>query len=273
MKAEIFNKIAWILLLCILMFVLVFPILWILFLSARPEWKMFEPIWSLPFDFTLENYSKVLNLDFLSSMKNSLIIALITAGVSSAIAAPAAFSLSQWKFKANGFVMWFVLVLRMASPIGFAIPLFLAYVKIGLVDTYLGMVLAYLTFSLPLAIWLMWLFFNELPKDIFEAGIVDGASVYKTLLKIGLPLAAPGILSSIVLIFGSCWNEFFYALVLARSNVSTGTVAIMNFITYSSYDWGGVTSACVILILPTIPISYFMKKYLVKGFMSGSVKG
>lgn len=254
--------------------IIVSPIIWMIYLSVKPAYLMFDTSIRFPMEITFDNYKSTLNLDFIKSIMNSFIIGGVTAIVSILLGAPAAYTLafSQWSLKVKEKYMSIILLLRMASPIAFAIPIFLVYSKLHLIDTHLGLIMAYLTFTLPLVVWLLWMFFLDIPVSILEAGMVDGASVFQRFTKIVLPLGGPGIIAAGILSFGACWNDFFFSLVLTRNEASTGTVAVINFLKYSGYDWGGVTSASVLLILPALPIAYFMQKYMAQGLTSGAVK-
>jgi len=260
-----------ILLLCL---IIVSPIMWTLYLSLKPAHLMFDTSIRFPTEMSLENYRTTFSPDFLKSIGNSLSVGISTAVVSIFLGAPAAFALafSQWKLNVKEGYMSILLLLRMASPIAFAIPIFLVYAKLHIIDTRFGLMCAYLTFTLPLVVWLLWMYFLDIPGTILEAAQVDGATVFQRFWKIVLPLASPGVLAASILAFGACWNDFFFALVLTRQEASTGTVAVMNFLKYSGYDWGGVTSASILLILPALPIAYFMQKYMASGLTAGAVK-
>ncbi len=254
--------------------VVVAPILWTIHLSLKPQSQMFIVGIKFPIEITFDNYRTTFNSTFLGYIWNGLIVGLLTALISVILGAPAAYSLafSNWSVKIKEKYMYIILLLRMASPIAFAIPIFIAYTKTRLIDTHLGLLLAYLTFSLPLAVWLMWMFFLDVPPAVLEAGMIDGASVFTRFTKIALPLCAPGVFTAAILTFGACWNDFFFALVLTRYDANTGTVGVMNFLKYSGYDWGGITSACILLMIPAIPIAIFMQKYLAQGITAGAVK-
>jgi len=270
--SRLWHKLAMAVGVTLLTIVVIMPFVWMGFLAFRPENRMFDLPWQPPFEFTWSNLRAVFTPEFYKAITNSIMVAVGSAILSLFIGCPAGFALARWRFRTKGVLLWLVLLLRMAPPVGFVLPLFLVYLKFGLIDTRIGLMMAYLTFTLPLVIWLMWMFFSEIPPELFEAALVDGASVWQSFLKIGLPLSRPGLLASGVLAFGAGWNDFFFALVLTRAKASTGTVAVVNFLKYSSYDWGGVASACLILIIPAIPIAFFMQKYLVQGF-AGALKG
>ncbi len=249
------------------------PLIWMLIISFRTESDIFNSVWTFNFAFTLDNYKEILNYEFTRSLLNSVMAALGSTMISLLFGVPAAFALSKWTFKLKQTLSWLILVLRMAPPIGFVIPFFLIALNYNLIDNLLTLIIVYLTFTLPLVIWLMWMFFTQLPEELFEAAWIDGASVIKSFFLIALPLSAPGIITSAILSFSAAWNDFFFALILTRSNSSTGPVEVMNFVTYSSTNWTGIASASIILALPTIPMIFLMQKYIVQGITGGALKG
>ncbi|QUW21265.1 carbohydrate ABC transporter permease [Sporosarcina sp. Marseille-Q4063] len=249
------------------------PLIWMLIVAFRVPDKIFEPIWMSPTGFTLDNIVGVLKSGFPKSILNSFTAALGASSIALIIGVPAAFSLAKWKIRGKNYYSWFVLLLRMAPPIGFAIPLFLFFVNFNMIDNIFGLIVAYLIITLPLVIWLMWMYFSDLPNELLESASIDGASLWRTFFSIALPLSKPGLVTAGILSFILAWNDFFFALILTRSKSSTGPVAIMDFLTYSSYNWSAIASASILLALPTIPIIFFMGKYIVSGIMGGSVKG
>lgn len=250
-----------------------FPMIWMVFIAFRTPDAMFEPFWKSFSSFSADAFTATLQSDFLKAVGNSITVAIITTALSMVIGTPAAFSLAKWGIKRKFVIKWLVQLLRMAPPVGFAIPLFLAYTNLGMIDSLPGLVLSYITFTVPLVIWLMWMFFAQLPDELLEAAWMDGCSIWRSFLRIAVPLSTPGLVAAGILSFITAWNDFFFALILTRSNASTGPVAVMNFLTESSYNWGGIASAGLILSLPTLPVIFFMGKYIVQGLTSGAVKG
>jgi len=249
------------------------PLLWMVIVALRPADRIFEPVWVSPTAWTFVGFSESMTPEFLKSIWNSFASSLGATVLSMIFGVPAAFALARWTFKAKFTLSWLILVLRMAPPVGFAIPMFLTYLKLGLIDSIWGLILAYLTFTLPLVIWLMWMFFEQLPHELMEAAWIDGSGVVKSFMMIALPLSAPGLVASGILAFTSAWNDFFFSLILTRSEASTAPVAVMNFLTYSSANWSGIASGCLLLSLPAVPITFFMQKYIVQGITGGALKG
>ncbi|WP_201305475.1 carbohydrate ABC transporter permease [Paenibacillus puerhi] len=250
-----------------------FPLVWMAFLAFRTPDAMFEPFWRNLSSFSTETFVSTLQSGFTKSIWNSFLAASISMIVAMVIGTPAAFALAKWSIKRKYIWKWVIQLLRMAPPVGFAIPLFLAYINLGMIDTLPGLILSYVTFTVPLVIWLMWMFFSQIPNELMEAAWMDGSSIWRSFLTIALPLSTPGLVAAGILSFIFSWNDFFFALILTRANTSTGPVAVMNFLTESSYNWGGIASAGLILSLPTLPVIFFMSKYIVQGLTSGAVKG
>lgn len=248
------------------------PILWTLLLSFRPTTHLFEPIWDSPGALTFDNYRSIARSNFPSALLNSF----ITAGSSTLIAlllgVPGAFALSKRRASNKFFASWLLLLLRMAPPVGFVIPLFLIYVQAGLIDSYLGLIFAYTSLTLPFVVWSMWTSFNQIPDELVEAGLMDGATLGQTLRLIVIPAARPGLVAAGVLSFLLAWNDFFFALVITRADTTTAPVAVMNFVSYASVDWGAIAVAALALTLPIVPIIIVANKYIVQS-LGGAVKG
>lgn len=248
------------------------PILWTVILSFRPQTHLFEPIWSSPTALTFDNYGSIARSNFPAALLNSF----ITAGCSTVLAlllgVPAAFTLSKRRASNKFFASWLLLLLRMAPPVGFVIPLFLVYVKVGLIDSYAGLIFAYTSLTLPFVVWSMWTSFNQIPDELVEAGLMDGASLPEVLWLIIIPAARPGLVAAGVLSFLLAWNDFFFALVITRSGTVTAPVSVMNFVSYASVDWGAIAVAAIALTLPIVPIIIVANKYIVQS-LGGAVKG
>jgi multiple sugar transport system permease protein len=201
---------------------------------------------------------------------------MITSFASTALAlligVPASYALSRGGFKASrGIALW-ILATRMAPPIAFTIPFFLAYRFLGLSDTLAGLIIVYLTFNLALVIWMMQPYFDGVPRELEEAAWIDGSGVWSAFWRVTLPLSAPGLAATAVICFILSWNDFFYALVLTRTNASTAPVAIVNFIQYTGWEWGRIAAAGTLVMLPVVVFSILVRNYLVRGLAAGGVK-
>ena len=256
----------------VLLFFAALPTVWVLILSFREQSAMFEPIWESPLALTLDNIIALTRSDFPKALLNSF----ITAGCSTALAmivgVPAGFALAKSRLSGKFYASWLLLMLRMAPPVGFVIPLFILYISGGLIDSYFGLIAAYMTLTLPLIVWLMWNSFSQVPDELIEAAIMDGASLGKAFILVALPVARPGAVAAAILGFLIVWNDFFYALIITRSSTATAPVAVMNFISYDSVDWGAIAVASIALTLPILPLMMIANRYIVQS-LSGAVKG
>jgi len=248
------------------------PTVWALILSVRAPTEIFEPIWESPLAVTLDNFFKITRSDFPKALLNSCITAGLSTLLAMLVGVPAGFALAKSRVAGKFIASWVLLLLRMAPPVGFVIPLFLAYVNTGLIDTYTGLVFAYMTLTLPLVTWSMWNSFSQVPDELIEAAIMDDASLTQAFLLIALPAARPGAVAAAILAFLVAWNDFFYALIITRSSTTTAPVAVMNFISYDSVDWASIAVASIALTLPILPLMAIANRYIVQS-LSGAVKG
>lgn len=248
------------------------PTVWVIILSFRAPIAIFEPIWESPTALTLQNFFKISRSDFPGALLNSFITAGLSTLFAMIVGVPAGFALAKARLSGKFVASWVLLLLRMAPPVGFVIPLFLLYANTGLIDTYLGLVFAYVTLTLPLVTWSMWNSFAQVPDELIEAAIMDDASLSKAFFLIALPAARPGAVAAAILAFLVAWNDFFYALIITRSGTATAPVAVMNFISYDSVDWASIAVASIALTLPILPLMAIANRYIVQS-LSGAVKG
>jgi multiple sugar transport system permease protein len=247
-----------------------FPFIWMLQMSLRPNDDIMG--YSLRFVPTLENYRALWIGNFPKSFVNSLAASASSTLLSLLIGVPAAYALSRWRFRARRAVALWILATRMAPPIAFTIPFFLAYRYLHLLDTVTGLVIIYLTFNLSLVIWMMQGFFDSVPRELEEAAWIDGCTIWGTFRRIVLPLAAPGVAATGVLCFILSWNDFFFALILTRTNAMTAPVAIVDFMQYEGWEWGKIAAAGTLVMLPVIVFTFIVRTYLVRGLMAGGLK-
>jgi multiple sugar transport system permease protein len=252
------------------MVVVLFPFIWLVQMSFRPNKDIFG--YDLLFMPTLDHYRALWTGAFSKSFVNSAITSGASTLLSLLIGVPAAYALSRGGFRSSRRIALWILATRMAPPIAFTIPFFLAYRHAGLLDTHLGLIIVYLTFNLALVIWMMQPFFDGVPRELEEAAWIDGCGVWQAFRVVTLPLAAPGLAATAVICFILSWNDFFYALVLTRTNASTAPVAIVNFIQYTGWEWGRIAAAGTLVMLPVVAFSMLVRNYLVRGLMAGGTK-
>ena len=252
-----------------------FPIFWIatasfkteLSLYARPpQWLFFSPI--------LDNYRRVLsNIPFFQYLTNSLVIAVGTTVGSLVLGVLAGYGFARFRFRGSDAVRFLVLVTRMAPRIVLVVPYFLMMQKLGLLDTYAGLLIAYISFALPFSIWLLIGFFVDVPLEIEEAAMIDGCSPIGVLLRVVIPIVAPGLVVAAIFAFLVSWNEFLFALILSGVNAKTLPVVIAGFSTDVGPLYGEMSAAAVMVMLPNIVMTVALQRFLVRGLTLGAVKG
>ena len=255
------------------MLFLLAPVIWMLSSSFKGTLAMFADPPVLIADFTFENYAAVLaDSQFTGAFLNSIVVSTGTMIISMILAIPAAYSLARLRSNARPALVTAILLVRAAPGMIFVIPYFLVYQRTGLIDTKLGLIVINTIFSIPLAIWVMIPFFQSVPNAIEEAARIDGATRLQILTRVAMPIAAPGIASTAILVFIFSWNEFLFALTLTRFDAKTAPIAILSYMAYEGTEWGKVSAAGVIILLPVAVFAMLIRKYLVRT-AAGGVKG
>jgi len=250
-----------------------FPVLWLMQISLKTDVEAMRMPPAIFFVPTLDNYAAIFQGRFARSFLNSLVVSLSTTLVGMLLGVPAAYALSRASFgRSQGLALW-VLATRMAPPIAFAIPFFLAYRWLGLIDTLSGLLIIYLTFNLSLVMWMMRTFFDGIPRSLEEAAAIDGAGPLQVFRRITLPLSGPGLATTAIFCFVFAWNDFFYALVLTRSRALMAPVAIVNFMNYEGWEWGKIGAAATMIMLPVVLFALAVRRYLIRGLTAGALKG
>lgn len=257
----------------LLILALLSPVAFIVQMSVRTGVDAFRMPPTLVFSPTLQNYVDLIEGKFIRALMNSTVTATATTVLALLLGVPAAYTFSRARFRGQRLLSLWTLTTRMAPAIAFGIPFFLIYKELGLIDTRVGLVVIYLTFNLSLVIWMMRAFFDGVPRSLEEAAYIDGAGVATSFLRIALPLTAPGVATTAIFTFLLSWNDFFYSLILTRSEAVTAPVAIVNFMNYESWEWGKVAAAATTIMLPVVALSIVVRKYIVRGLTAGAVKG
>jgi ABC-type glycerol-3-phosphate transport system permease component len=243
--------------------------------SVTPEAEILRaPPW-LPLRPVLEHYRALFaERDFLTPIANSLIVAGATTALAIGLGAPCAYALARGRARGRRAVIAGVLAISMFPQISLVAPLFLLLRAIGWIDTYPGLVLPYVTFAMPLAIWLLLGYFRQLPADIEAAARVDGAGSLRLLVEIVLPLAAPALAATAILTFLYCWNEFLFALSFTiRPERHTVPVAVALFRGQYQVPWGQILAAAVVSSAPVAALVLALQRRIVQGLASGAIKG
>jgi multiple sugar transport system permease protein len=273
LKRTVYDLVSIVVLIFFLIVILI-PIVWFIVVSIQPSNVIHSSTPVFHFTPTFKNYVNVFSrLDFLVFLKNSFIVcgsATILALIAGSLAA---YSFARLKNSLTTHLSFWVLSTRMLPPIAVVIPLYLLLSKIGLLDTFSGLILVYITINLPYVVWMMKSFFEEIPPELDEAAMVDGCSKIGILRRIIIPIALPGVISTGVFVFILSWSEFLFALILTGTRTKTLPVAIAAFITDRGIEWGNMAAAGSALILPLAVMFYFIQKFLIRGLTFGALKG
>jgi len=250
-----------------------FPFAWTLLLSFKTTDDIFAGATKLISRPTFENYAALWEGEFRRSFANSAIASIVSTFVALLIGVPGAYALSRMTTRAERPLSLLILASRMAPPIAFTIPYFLAYRWLGLLDTLAGLIIIYLTFNLSLVVWLMRSFFDSVPRSLEEAGWLDGATLWQTFTRIVLPISGPGLAATAILCFLYSWNDFFFSLILTRKEATTAPVAVVNFMNYEGWEWGKIAAGGTMVMLPVLVFSIAVRRFLIHGMTAGAVKG
>ena len=258
-----------------------FPVFWLLMLSLKTPATVGDGR-LVPDEWTLDNYEALFTggLDdspFLQPLINSILIALIATTIAIILASFTAYAIARLEFPGKFLVLAGSLAIAMFPPISVVGPLFDMWRALGIYDTYIGLIIPYLTFALPLAIYTLVAFFREIPWELEQAAAVDGATPLQAFRKVIVPLAAPGMFTAAILVFIFCWNDFVFAITLTSSPEGGQTVpAALAFFTGESQftaPTGNIAAAAVLVTIPIIVFVLFFQRRIVAGLTAGAVKG
>jgi multiple sugar transport system permease protein len=268
----------------LIMLFFLFPIFWIVLMSFQTN----EDILRIPpspfFTPTLSNYQALitgklqtvsgsLDIAFMRNLGNSVLLSTISVALALLLGVPAAYAFARFKFPLSEDIAFTLLSFRFAPPLLILLPLSLYYQQIGLTDTYVGLIWIYQLIALPLILWIVRGYFEDISPDIEAAYRISGHSWLSTFTRIAVPLAGPGIAAAGLLAFIFCWNNFVFALILASADKQPVTVGSLAFVTASGIQYGQIAAAIVLSIAPTLAIALWAQRYLVEGLSLGAVKG
>jgi multiple sugar transport system permease protein len=257
--------------LVVLLVFFLFPLAWMVLSSLKTnvEVTAFPPLWL--FWPTFQNYVDVFGKNpFFSYMMNSTIVAVLAVGVGLLFGLPAAYTMARYRQSSLGFLF---LMVRILPGIAFLVPLFVIYRRLGLINTTVGIALAHVIIVLPLVIWVMAGFFEDIPRELEEAAQIDGCSRVGTFVKIVLPLSKPGIVAATILSFIASWNNFIFVLILGGKDTITLPMAVYSFVSFEDVNWGGLTAAATVITVPILVLSLVVQRYLAGGLTMGAIKG
>lgn len=261
------------LLLAVVLIVFLTPTYLVASSSVKPAPIMFQKPPAFFFTPTWEHYHVLFTArPFLKFIGNSLIVALGSTAISLVFGSLAAYAISRIRHRRMNDVAFWILSLRMFPPITVVVPYYIIFKTVGLLDTPLALIIVYSTANIPLVVWLMKGFFDEVPSALEEAAMVDGYGILETFWRVTLPLAAPGLAVSAVFCFIFSWNEFLFALMLTGSKAQTATVAVMSFWSSDAVQWGRIMAGSFIILIPGVVFVLTCQRWLVRGLTMGSVK-
>ena len=276
MKKLSYKKVLGILGMALFLIIVVFPFAWQVITSLKAP----ADIGNIPTDlwpkkFSISFYKSVfVNHNFALYLKNSIIVSIGAMAISMLVAFPAAYGFSRINFKFKKFFENFILISNMFPIIAIVTPMFIIFRKIHLINTYMGLIIPSVIITLPMSIWTLIAFIKKLPYDLEEAAIVDGCTRFQSVIKIILPLTAPGIFTTAIISFITAWNEFMFALILVtKDSMRTVPVAISMFPGQFTVPWGDMSAASIVATIPIIIVVLICQKKIVSGLTSGAVKG
>ncbi|HSF04786.1 MAG TPA: carbohydrate ABC transporter permease [Methylomirabilota bacterium] len=251
------------------------PFFWIVTTSLKGNEDFFAhpPVW-IPAEPSLAHYTRLFtHSSGLRYFSNSLAISTLSMFAALAVSLPTAYSIARWRF-GGGFLSVLLLVLRMLPAIALIIPLYIMYKALGLTNSYIGLVIVYTVVYIPFAVWLLVGFLRDFPVEIEEAALIDGCSRLKALVKVVMPIIAPGMAVVALFSFIATWNEFLFAVVLTGIETKTMMVLVTTFTSGGTDTFYGEASASVVLgVLPAFAVAFLLQRYLVKGLALGGTKG
>ncbi len=258
----------------------VVPMAWMLITSLKTGFAamMYPPQW-WPTEPTLDNYIRLLDpkdtigQDFLHYFWNSMWVSITTTILAVVVAVPAAYAFSRFRFPGRNFLFFAVLLRNMFPAVIFLVPLFILMRWLGLVNTHGSLILTYLTFGLPLAIWLLKGFYDNIPIQLEQAARIDGATRFQAFLLVVMPLSTPGIIATAIYSFIGAWNEFIYAATFLNKNEQmTLPVGIQRFFSENTTDWPGLMAASFMMSVPVVVLFLVLQRYFVRALTEGAVK-
>jgi multiple sugar transport system permease protein len=261
-----------------------FPIVWILLMSFQTNETILRIPPSVVFTPTLENYAALitgklktaagtLDIAFMRNLGNSVFLSVVSVAVALVLGVPAAYAFARHKFRGSEDIAFTLLSFRFAPPLLVLLPLTQYFQWLGLSNTYFGLIWVYQLICLPLILWIVRGYFEDISADVEYAYRIAGHSWFSTFRKIALPLAGPGIAAAGLLAFIFAWNNFVFALVLASADKQPVTVGALAFVTASGIQYGQIAAAIVLSITPTLALALYAQRYLVEGLSLGAVKG
>lgn len=257
--------------LAIVILIFLVPLLWMVASSFKQNVDIQDTSKVFAFTPTLQNYDNVFGRDtYLKFVFNSLWIAVCATGLSLLLGVPAAYAMSRFNMQKSALV---VLLARIIPGVSLLVPWYFIFANLGWVGGYGVMIISHMFILIPISVYIMMSFFDSMPIELEEAARVDGLTPIGAFVRIVLPLSRPGVATAGILSLIFSWNNFMFALVLTGSGTKTLPVAVFDFVSYASIDWGSIMAASLIMTLPIVVIALFTQKYIVSGLTAGATKG
>ena len=269
---KLLAKIAFYAAVVVVMLPTVFVFYWMITLSLKPqiEAAAYPPIF-FNFTVTFKGYVEVFaKHPFLLYTWNSLVVAVGSTLLGLIVGLPAAYSIAQWRQHKLALA---ILVARIIPGISYLIPWYILFRNLKMVDTYQALILTHLVVGLPITIWVMIGFFEDIPPDLREAALIDGCTDYGAFWRVAVPLVKPGVVATAILAFIFSWNNFLFSVILAGRNTRTLPIAVFNMIGYEEINWGPLAAAATLITLPVIILTLIIQRHIVTGLTFGAVKG
>ncbi len=267
------GEVAYFLLIMVFMLPMMFVFFWMISVSFRTNVEAIaSPPIFIPRNPTLDGYRYVFNNPsnpFLQYILNSTIVAIGCTALGMVLGVPAAFSIARWK--QNGLALG-ILLARIVPGLSFLVPWFIMFRAFNLIDTHIALIISHLIVGLPIIVWVMIGFFEDLPSELVDAALIDGSSIYGVLWRIALPLVKPGLVATAILSVIFSWNNFAFSVILAGPNTRTLPVAVFNLMSFEQFNWGPLAAAATIITLPVLAMALVMQRHIVTGLTFGAVK-
>ncbi|NRF92833.1 carbohydrate ABC transporter permease [Paenibacillus frigoriresistens] len=256
------------------MIIFIFPIFWMILTSLKNQTDAFTSVPKWTFAVTWDNYKTVLfDKNFLKYIGNSLYVSVVSTVLAVILGSGIAYPFARYKLPGAKNILTWILTLRIVPPIVSILPIYLVFSKLNMLDTYTALILMYTFMNLPLATWLLYGFFKDVPGEIEESALVDGCNRFTAFFRVVLPIVGPGLVSAGLLSFIFAWNEFLFANILSGPHARTAPVGLNEYATPVSVLWGQIAAAGTMIVIPIAIITFALQRKMVRGLTMGAVKG
>lgn len=257
----------------LLVAIFMFPVVWLITTSLKSRVEAFKIPPSYIFQPTLENYWAVLSdANFVGFYGNSVIVAVGTTVLALILGVPAAYAIARFNFRGRKDLSFWLLSTRMAPPIAIILPFYVMFQTFGMLDTYPALIIPNAVANTGLVVWLLRSFFQDAPRSLDEAARIDGCNHFQAFFYVVLPTVRNGIIAASIIVVIFVWNEYLFALLVTGQETRTATVAITNFVTFQGINWGRLTAASVLVIIPIFFFAAIAQRWIIRGFTMGAVK-